>query len=646
MKNNLFLVLLSLFFTFKAFCQPLRVAILDFDNISGIAKYDGLGKAMSSMLISDIESNVSQKRLQLVERAQINKIMKEQNLQKSASFDKNTSVKIGKLLGVNFLLIGDIYILDNSLVINARLTDASSGEIKFSEKQEGKINEWLTVKTKLGKGVVTSMSMPFMEPRIPDVTLPPAVLTTYASAIEENDKGNFEKAEILISTAKVYNPEFGYLDDLEKEIERLKADIAQLKVFVNDAIENPIELAMNFLENNETENAEIYLNMEKKRLKKSDLSYQNKEIFIRYLESQILQKKGDFSQAKIVQEEILKSYPFFLMCRKDYLSNLIKCKVDSSTISQQFLFFLNNYSFIQSKQIADTSVFRHNYVSLGIFNGGAYVLSLGYGNYEDDVMSYEYQLMLYGIAGESYYYMKDFNKGNYYYDKAFKFLEELREGYKKSGDWYLYKNLLQETGFLTQFSWTCAVSKKYDYAISMYKKVGIDEISYDLMSVINFGHIFYALNEKQKAIELYCWAFQNNHGKLPDIKNIINNDLEDLEIKGVINLECKNKIILTNYDREKQDKIDFINTKAKFNYASSVIEFLGNSRVCVTVDGVIYQGKVEISVIGGIELNFNSKFYFKHLTHSENNLYRFKVLDNGEKLVFLGDDNIQFLKNK
>ena len=48
--------------------QNIKVAILDFENTSGIAKYDGLGKAMSSMLITDIEANVSPKRLQLVER--------------------------------------------------------------------------------------------------------------------------------------------------------------------------------------------------------------------------------------------------------------------------------------------------------------------------------------------------------------------------------------------------------------------------------------------------------------------------------------------------------------------------------------------------------------------------------------------------
>ena len=220
-------ILFFLFFTQISIGQVLRVAILDFENLSGIAKYDGLGKAMSSMLISDIEVNVSSKRLQLVERAQINKIMKEQNLQKSASFDKSTSVKMGKLLGANFILIGDIYILDNNLVINARLADASSGEIKFSEKQEGKINEWLSVKTKLGKGIATNLSMPFTQPRIPDALVSPALLTTYAGAIEEKDKGNFEKAETLISTAKDFDPAFGYLDDLRDDVDKLKKQVTE-----------------------------------------------------------------------------------------------------------------------------------------------------------------------------------------------------------------------------------------------------------------------------------------------------------------------------------------------------------------------------------------------------------------------------------
>jgi TolB-like protein len=227
MKNILLLSLFCFFVITNSNAQLLKVAILDFENTSGIPKYDGLGKAMSSMLITDIESNVSPKRLQLVERAQIQKILKEQNFQSSSAVDKTTTVKAGKILGVKYLLVGDIYILNDVLVINARLTDTETGDIKFSKKQEGKLSTWLVLKTNIAKELALSISMPFTEPRIPDVIVSPALLSTYAGAIEENDKGNFEKATNLIGTAKEFAPDFGYLDDLKDEVERLKNQVAE-----------------------------------------------------------------------------------------------------------------------------------------------------------------------------------------------------------------------------------------------------------------------------------------------------------------------------------------------------------------------------------------------------------------------------------
>lgn len=219
--------LLILFFITKSNAQAIKLAIVDFDNISGIAKYDGLGKAMSSMLISDIESNVSPKRLQLVERAQIQKIIKEQNFQLSGNVNRSTVIQTGKLLGVKYLLLGDVYILNDQLVINARLTNTETGDIIFSKKQEGKIIGWLSLKTSIAKELSTSLSMPFTEPRIIDTTIQTAVLTSYANAIDAKDKGNYDKAEILINTTREFNPGFGYLDDLKDDVERLKKQVAE-----------------------------------------------------------------------------------------------------------------------------------------------------------------------------------------------------------------------------------------------------------------------------------------------------------------------------------------------------------------------------------------------------------------------------------
>jgi TolB-like protein len=209
------------------FSQVLHVAIIDFENTSGISKYDGLGKAMSSMLISDIEANVSPKRLQLVERSQINKILKEQSFQSSSAVDKASAVQIGKILGVKYILVGDIYVLNDILVINARLTDTETGEIKFSKKQEGNITQWLTLKTNIAHDLASSISIPFSEPNIPDKEINSAVITTYGNALTAKDEGNIDKAEQLINTVQDFNPEFKYAEEIKIQLEELKKQVKQ-----------------------------------------------------------------------------------------------------------------------------------------------------------------------------------------------------------------------------------------------------------------------------------------------------------------------------------------------------------------------------------------------------------------------------------
>ena len=198
--KKLLIILLFTLISNLTISQAIRVAISDFENLSGNPKYDGLGKALSSMLISDIEINVSGKKIQLVERAQLNKILKEQNLQAGKSIDKNSAVKVGKLLGVNFILVGDIFVLNDDIVINARLTSIENGDIKFSNKQEGKLTQWLSVKTKIAKDLSQNLKIPFMEPVIEDKEINLGVLNTFINAINASDAGDLNKSELFKTT--------------------------------------------------------------------------------------------------------------------------------------------------------------------------------------------------------------------------------------------------------------------------------------------------------------------------------------------------------------------------------------------------------------------------------------------------------------
>jgi len=200
--------------------QTLRIAILDFENISGLVKYDGLGKAMSSMLISDIESNVSTKRLQLVERAQIQKILKEQNFQSSINVNKNTTVQTGKILGVKFLLLGDIYVLNDQLIINARLANTETGDIVFSKKQEGKLVNWLSLKTGIAQDLSTKLNLPITSKSLNSDKISENSLLLYANGINYLDKNEIDSANKILTELKYTEKNFNYTDaQMEKLFE-------------------------------------------------------------------------------------------------------------------------------------------------------------------------------------------------------------------------------------------------------------------------------------------------------------------------------------------------------------------------------------------------------------------------------------------
>ena len=292
----------------RAKAQTSRIAILDFQNISGISKYDGLGKAMSSMLISDIESNISIKRLQFVERGQIQKILKEQSFQASTNVNKASIVETGKLLGVNYILIGDVYILNDQLIINARLTNVKTGEIVFSKKQEGKTLGWLILKTNIAKEIAKTLSMPFTKPIIPDKEIAMQTITTFGDAIEAKDNGNVEIAEKMIQVVQEINPNFNYIIDLKKEVEEIKKRVENIEENLQILTTDPLTAAKNFDDLGKYADAEKYYLIGLKRLRQDQLGMY---LIYNYLLAELSLKYKNYAKVILYCDKILEVYPFF-----------------------------------------------------------------------------------------------------------------------------------------------------------------------------------------------------------------------------------------------------------------------------------------------------------------------------------------------
>src|SRR2546428_10142622 len=125
-----------------------RVAVLDFDDatvhsfVTGLMGSDvDIGKGVAAQLLSDLAQNGT---YTVLERAQLDRVLTEQNFQQDARSDASSAAKLGRLLGVDAIIIGSITTFQRedkninlgmrretkaTVAIDARIVQIGTGEI-------------------------------------------------------------------------------------------------------------------------------------------------------------------------------------------------------------------------------------------------------------------------------------------------------------------------------------------------------------------------------------------------------------------------------------------------------------------------------------------------------------------------------------
>lgn len=143
--------------TLKAADKP-RIAVLEFKNKADNQWwYHGGAEAAQDVFVTEL---VKSGKFRVVEREQLAALMQEKNLTLSGDVDPSTAVRVGKLLGVNYLLTGAVTEYGQSqtnvrtpglrrlpgvsvgkknfvAAMNARLIDTSTGEIVWADEASG-----------------------------------------------------------------------------------------------------------------------------------------------------------------------------------------------------------------------------------------------------------------------------------------------------------------------------------------------------------------------------------------------------------------------------------------------------------------------------------------------------------------------------
>lgn len=208
------------------------VAVLYFDNNSfgkDRTDYDGLGKGIADLLITNMASNPS---LRVVERERLQSILQEQDLVKSKSIDPQTAVNLGKLLGAAYLVTGG-FMSDGkgTLVVTLRVISVETGAITNPLKLESKGDDVLGLIGQLSSKLNSELKLPALPRQTGEVkkssgsgTSPsvgpqntaakPTKLDVktallYSKALDEQDSGNPQKAAELYRAVLEKFPDFG-----------------------------------------------------------------------------------------------------------------------------------------------------------------------------------------------------------------------------------------------------------------------------------------------------------------------------------------------------------------------------------------------------------------------------------------------------
>lgn len=121
----------------------MRVAVLELQPKNTTKVVAG---AVTDMLRSDI---VGTKLFTIVERTQIDQILKEQEFQMTGCTDQNCAVQIGMLLSANMILIGEVTKVSGEHIITVRIVDVKLGSVEYAAKEKAKTEADLEEATRL-----------------------------------------------------------------------------------------------------------------------------------------------------------------------------------------------------------------------------------------------------------------------------------------------------------------------------------------------------------------------------------------------------------------------------------------------------------------------------------------------------------------
>lgn len=125
----LFVIIILLLNSQLLMAKKMRIAVMDFKAM-GVSK--SLAKNVSELIRGEM---INTNEFIIIERSQMNEILREQAFQKTGCTEVSCAVKLGKLLSARKILIGHVMKVGDVFVISGRIVDVEKGVSEYSARK-------------------------------------------------------------------------------------------------------------------------------------------------------------------------------------------------------------------------------------------------------------------------------------------------------------------------------------------------------------------------------------------------------------------------------------------------------------------------------------------------------------------------------
>ena len=177
------------------------LAVLDFDIGLAMGQpredYDALRRGLASLTVTEVAANPG---VRVVERAQLQQILQEQNLGKEGRVDDASLVRVGKLIGAHYMVTGTLFDSHGNLRIDARVFDVETSQILKTESVRGKWDDLYDLVPRLAQQLMRDANLPPLERhameqfRQQNPAPPTQSVMAYSRAVLYADRGDKDRA--------------------------------------------------------------------------------------------------------------------------------------------------------------------------------------------------------------------------------------------------------------------------------------------------------------------------------------------------------------------------------------------------------------------------------------------------------------------